>query len=90
MEEKYLFTKSYNRPEWDAEAGDSELILKFANCNNLCVLASAAGRLAGNLNSSPECLEEFFEKLKILEEDWHSSEKKYQMLLMENETLQNL
>lgn len=88
--EKYLFSNSYKRPDWDADSGDSEVILKFANCNNLCMLASAVGKLAGDLKSPPEYLEEFFEKLKVLEEDWHTTEKKYQALLVENETLQNL
>ncbi|GJQ69814.1 hypothetical protein Trydic_g22368 [Trypoxylus dichotomus] len=59
------------------------------NAIDLFDLASAAGRLAGNLNNKPGALDDFFNKLKVLEHEWYEAEKRYNKLRMENDVLNN-
>lgn len=69
------------------DSGESE----WSNTNSIDLydLASAAGRLAGNLNNKPGALDDFFNKLKVLEHEWYEAEKRYNKLKMENDRLTN-
>lgn len=68
---------------------DGESEWNTGNSIDLFDLASAAGRLAGNLNSKPGALDEFFNKLKVLEHEWYEAEKRYNNLRAENDRLNN-
>ncbi|KRT78786.1 hypothetical protein AMK59_7963, partial [Oryctes borbonicus] len=68
---------------------DGESEWNSNNSIDLFDLASAAGRLAGNLNNKPGALDDFFNKLKGLEHEWYEAEKRFNKLRMENDVLNN-
>ncbi|KAI4465778.1 hypothetical protein MML48_3g00005095 [Holotrichia oblita] len=68
---------------------DGESEWSTGNSIDLFDLATAAGRLAGNLNNKPGALDEFFNKLKVLEHEWYEAEKRYNNLRAENDRLNN-
>lgn len=88
--QNYLYSGPGNSQELSESCAISDQNLKYANYNNLCMLASTLGKLAADLKLAPDSFEEFFEKLKIFEKEWVTTQNKYQKLLVDSDRLKHL